>query len=435
MSSEVKGVEGNSTLEPVTVLLIFLIIVINQIYLVSLVTVLLRKIKMIVRSSARKYYLFVIFYIASKMLICVILQVKILQGIPDQFSRLDSANIEVMLKNSFVFADCAVIELFLIAFEHYLALSFSIFGNQQVEKVVRVLMQGVQILTFLCLMIPLLIFNVGVIRYETLNAFMSALNCLSVVAFIAGFFFMNFRMTGIMMNRQSSEIIKKVYTLLLVILLSRVLMSALEIWIEINIKNGTFEDFISIIEKTQDKFVVLAACFILYILIILLTEGLPLMLSLRESLIMAFTDRGARQPNISSIITDDSLRDELLINSEVEEEAPQEQPNSRKKSDSQIFNSVESIKDLDIVEKLKSGDDYCIYKAKNKENGAYVLVGELANISCYIVEELNQEFDQFCKARIECGNPIKVIEEEINGTQKIYIVEGFLEESLQPRIR
>ena len=194
-------------------------------------------------------------------------------------------------------------ELFLIAFEHYLALSFSIFGNFHVEKTVRLLMQGVQLVTFLTLMIPLLIFNVNGITYETLNVFICGLNCFSVIAFIAGFFFMNFKMTGIMMNRRSSEIVKKVYTLLLVTLLSRTIMAAVEIWIEINLKNGSFSDFISILEQNQDKFVVLGFCFILYLLIILLTEGLPLMLSLRETLIMAMTEANTSLRTSSSIIT------------------------------------------------------------------------------------------------------------------------------------
>ena len=65
-------------------------------------------------------------------------------------------------------------------------------------------MHGVQMVSLLCVMVPLLIFNLGTISYDMLNAFLSALNCFSVVAFIAGFFFMNFKMTGILMDRRSS---------------------------------------------------------------------------------------------------------------------------------------------------------------------------------------------------------------------------------------
>lgn len=71
------------TLQSVTILLIFLIICINQIFLISLIAVLLKKIKFIIKSTAKKYYYFVIFYIVSKLALCVFLQIKILTGIPD----------------------------------------------------------------------------------------------------------------------------------------------------------------------------------------------------------------------------------------------------------------------------------------------------------------------------------------------------------------
>ena len=65
-------------------------------------------------------------------------------------------------------------------------------------------MQGAQLITFLTLMVPLLLFNINLISYETLNIFTMTLNCLSVIVFIAAFFFMNFKMTGLMMEKRSS---------------------------------------------------------------------------------------------------------------------------------------------------------------------------------------------------------------------------------------
>lgn len=88
-------------------------------------------------------------------------------------------------------------------------------------------MQSVQMITFLTLMIPLLIFNLGVFSYDILNAFMCSLNCMTVAAFLVAFFFMNFKMTGVMLDKQTSEIVKKVYKLLLVILLSRMIMASI----------------------------------------------------------------------------------------------------------------------------------------------------------------------------------------------------------------
>jgi hypothetical protein len=88
-------------------------------------------------------------------------------------------------------------------------------------------MKGIQVGVFLMLLIPLLLFNISVITYPTLNIFTMSLNCLSVIVFIGTFFFMNFKMTGLMMDQQSSEIIKRVYTLLLTLLVSRFVVSVL----------------------------------------------------------------------------------------------------------------------------------------------------------------------------------------------------------------
>lgn len=132
-------------------------------------------------------------------------------------------------------------------------------------------MQAVQIITFFSIMIPLVIFNIGIINYELVNDLLMSLNCLSVLAFLVSFFFMNFKMTGLLIEKRSSELIKKVYKLLLMILVSRMIMGALEILVSIEIKSGNFEDFIEIIEQNQGKYVTLALCFILYMLMMLIT--------------------------------------------------------------------------------------------------------------------------------------------------------------------
>lgn len=77
------------------------------------------------------------------------------------------------------------------------------------------------------------------------------------------------------------------------------------------INSGGFETFISLIEQNQGQYVTLGACFILYMLIILLTEGLPLMISLREAVVMAFMQKNHSRK--SSQISDESgFREELL---------------------------------------------------------------------------------------------------------------------------
>lgn len=69
------------------------------------------------------------------------------------------------------------------------------------------------------------------------------------------------------------------------LLVSRMIMSSVEVWVQINLTNGSFEDFITIIEENQNQYVVLGFCFIVYLLVVLLTEGMPIIMSLRESVV------------------------------------------------------------------------------------------------------------------------------------------------------
>jgi hypothetical protein len=108
-------------------------------------------------------------------------------------------------------------------------------------------MKIVQLIVFCSLFVPIMLFNVGLIEYYTLNVFTMSVNLLSVFVFVGSFFYMNFKMTGLMMDRRSSEVIKKVYALLLALLVSRMIMSSVEVWVQVNITNGSFEDFITII--------------------------------------------------------------------------------------------------------------------------------------------------------------------------------------------
>jgi hypothetical protein len=73
------------------------------------------------------------------------------------------------------------------------------------EEFIKTIMQLIQIIIFLTLIIPTLLFNIGVIyNFSTLNLFTMCLNSLCVVIFIFAFFIVNFKMTGIMMHRRTS---------------------------------------------------------------------------------------------------------------------------------------------------------------------------------------------------------------------------------------
>jgi len=56
-----------------------------------------------------------------------------------------------------------------------------------------------QIIAAISLLIPLIIFDINEIGYNVLNALGMGLNLLVVISFLTTFFYLNFKMTGIMM--------------------------------------------------------------------------------------------------------------------------------------------------------------------------------------------------------------------------------------------
>lgn len=99
------------------------------IYLVSLALVVIRRAKKLINSPNRKYYVAIVFYIASKLILCVILVVKVIVGMTNQWSNIDPDQVELILKTSLVLTNFSVIELFLIALETYLTHCFSVVSD------------------------------------------------------------------------------------------------------------------------------------------------------------------------------------------------------------------------------------------------------------------------------------------------------------------
>lgn len=81
-----------------------------------------------------------------------------------------------------------------------------------------------QIITAITLLIPLIIFDINAVAYNVLNVIGLGLNALVVMLFLVTFFYLNFKMTGIMMEPRMNEVIKRVYKLQLIILVSRAFM-------------------------------------------------------------------------------------------------------------------------------------------------------------------------------------------------------------------
>ena len=76
-------------------------------------------------------------------------------------------------------------------------------------------------------LIPLVVFDCKLINYELLNLISTFFNFLAILVFLASFFFLNFKMTGLMVEAKLSNVIKKIYKVLVIILISRILMVTL----------------------------------------------------------------------------------------------------------------------------------------------------------------------------------------------------------------
>lgn len=96
-------------LDTQTVLILFVEIVIIVIYLVSLLLVVMRRAKKLLDLRNRKYYVGVVFYIASKMVLCAILIVQIIVGMASQWSNIDPDKVEMLVKAGIFLADFSII--------------------------------------------------------------------------------------------------------------------------------------------------------------------------------------------------------------------------------------------------------------------------------------------------------------------------------------
>jgi len=97
------------------------------------------------------------------------------------------------------------------------------------------------VVVFLVMMIPLLILDFTDMSYNVLNGINLSLNLLVLLFFLASFFYFNFKMTGVLVEERLNEVIKRVYKVHLVILVSRLFTITLEMIIAIYV-TGSFQE-------------------------------------------------------------------------------------------------------------------------------------------------------------------------------------------------
>lgn len=118
------------TYEPLdikTVLILFLEVVIILTYLICLLFIILRRVKRFIEMQIqnRKYYMMVMFYTLTKLIVCAILAVQFVAGFRNSWADIDPQYVENMIKTALALADFSIIQLFVTALEKYLILSLS----------------------------------------------------------------------------------------------------------------------------------------------------------------------------------------------------------------------------------------------------------------------------------------------------------------------
>lgn len=79
----------HASLDTKTVLMLFVEIVFILIYLISLVLIVIRRVKKFIEAHNKKYYLIIVFYIVSKLILSAILIIKVIVGMANQWSNIE----------------------------------------------------------------------------------------------------------------------------------------------------------------------------------------------------------------------------------------------------------------------------------------------------------------------------------------------------------
>lgn len=223
-----------------------------SLFSISLLVIMVKRSLKIWQFKVYRVFIYISFYIASKILTCTLLLIKILAGIKDQWKNLTPDSIELIFKDSIICSEISMAALFLVTFEFYYIVcmsampTFSNFLNhfKRISKIVQIFfMVGSFVL--------LLLFNIDVISYNVINIVEVSVNCALILWFVLTFFYLTFQMTGIMLPKKRHSKMNKIYKLMLLLLFSRFITSTAEWLIHFDIKDGDFGGFIELM-KSKD---------------------------------------------------------------------------------------------------------------------------------------------------------------------------------------
>lgn len=99
----------DQSLDTKTALMLFVGLVIVVIYLICLLLIIVRRAKKLLELYNRRYYLFISFYIVSKLVISAILGIEIVVGFTNDWGNLNTKTVELMIKSGIILADFSII--------------------------------------------------------------------------------------------------------------------------------------------------------------------------------------------------------------------------------------------------------------------------------------------------------------------------------------
>lgn len=109
------------------------------------------------------------------------------------------------------------------------------------------IMYTIQIAYILGTAVLLVLLDTNIIDYQVLNIFAVSFNLVTILFFVASFFYITFQMTGILLSKTDNERVKKIYKYLLVLLFGRFISCALGFVVLVEVADGNFSGFITLI--------------------------------------------------------------------------------------------------------------------------------------------------------------------------------------------
>lgn len=250
--------------------------------------------------------------------------------------------------------------------------------------------------------------------YNVLDSLAIGMNSLIIGCFLATFFYLNFKMTGVLMEPTLNAVIRRIYKLQLIILVSRAFAIAFEAIVATNVRDS-FRNYIESISQDVEYEIVLGLLFVGTVLLILMAEGVPIMYSLRAAVVEALNFEVRLHHHKESLFTEQSSDLQESMVGEREEESKEMRLGSFREVREAQADREEAI----WLSKRGSleGRDYFIRITKHE-------------ISSYILEDIDNELARWNQLSIKSLSKTSYFKE----AEIIHLVEKYYPLTLDQKV-